>query len=585
MSELGEPTLSEPTATRRGPGDQQALLTQVLARAVELADDTQRRQLTRLVERVDRARLRVLVAGEAKRGKSTLINALLDRDVLPTGVLPLTSIATTVTTAAPGRPEGICVRFRDDRTESLPLDQLPRYVTESQNPRNAADVQDVVVQLHHPLLDRYPVDLVDSPGTGSVHAHNTVDAKAALSTLDAAVLVLSVDPPISAAERDLLRSIAAASLRTFVVLNKTDRHTAAEVDEALRFTSQVCRDALDGDADVIACSARRGRADEGFTRFCVQLAQYLTGHAQTDAVEAIRGHIERLLMWMLQECQVRRRAHQLLEAGGQREVAALRERLEYINAGAGAIQDRCSGSAARLRRDLDERAAQQVGEVTRRCLARLARSDNDLGGLSAREVEPRMRQQVETLVVAAVEDWRRDVGERLEDRLSQIAAHARDEVAVQLRLARESANAALGLDLQLTAPTISRTTERALVYDFSAPVGWDPPLRSTLSRMGTERARRARAYRRVRSEVPILCDRHIGRARSQLQDGLERAIRQLNRDLHTQFADTVQRLVLVLNDVTDATVSASSAASEAQLTDHESALVALLQQLEVRHES
>jgi GTPase Era involved in 16S rRNA processing len=42
----------------------------------------------------------VLVAGEAKRGKSTLVNALIGRAVLPAGVTPLTALATTVTYGA-----------------------------------------------------------------------------------------------------------------------------------------------------------------------------------------------------------------------------------------------------------------------------------------------------------------------------------------------------------------------------------------------------------------------------------------------------------------------------------------------------
>src|SRR5258708_36560341 len=49
-----------------------------------------------LRDRLSARRLPVLVAGEAKRGKSTLVNALLGRPVLPTGVLPLTAPATPV---------------------------------------------------------------------------------------------------------------------------------------------------------------------------------------------------------------------------------------------------------------------------------------------------------------------------------------------------------------------------------------------------------------------------------------------------------------------------------------------------------
>jgi ribosome biogenesis GTPase A len=50
-----------------------------------LGNERDREQIQALLDRLDAARLRVLVAGEAKRGKSTLINALLGRDVLPSG--------------------------------------------------------------------------------------------------------------------------------------------------------------------------------------------------------------------------------------------------------------------------------------------------------------------------------------------------------------------------------------------------------------------------------------------------------------------------------------------------------------------
>ena len=52
-----------------------------------------------MLDRLDAARLRVLVVGEAKRGKSTLVNAMLGREVLPSSVTPLTAVTTTVGSA------------------------------------------------------------------------------------------------------------------------------------------------------------------------------------------------------------------------------------------------------------------------------------------------------------------------------------------------------------------------------------------------------------------------------------------------------------------------------------------------------
>ncbi len=163
-------------------------------------------------------RLRVLVAGEAKRGKSTLVNALLGRPLLPTGVTPLTALATTV---RHGTGEHVLARYRDGRQERGALADLGDLVTERGNPGNRRALASVTVVVDAPVLAR-GAELVDTPGTGSVHAHNTAEAQTALDTMDAAVFVLTADPPVSASERDLLTRVTGRSVRTFVVLNKAD---------------------------------------------------------------------------------------------------------------------------------------------------------------------------------------------------------------------------------------------------------------------------------------------------------------------------------------------------------------------------
>lgn len=99
------------------PDGENALVT-ALNSLVALGTERDREQIKALVDRLDAARLRVLVAGEAKRGKSTLINALLGRDVLPSGVTPLTAVATTVRYGDDSRVE---VAFRDGHEEKHPL--------------------------------------------------------------------------------------------------------------------------------------------------------------------------------------------------------------------------------------------------------------------------------------------------------------------------------------------------------------------------------------------------------------------------------------------------------------------------------
>jgi predicted GTPase len=173
-----------------------------------------REQIAALRDRLAASRLRVLVAGEAKRGKSTLINALLGRPVLPSGVTPLTAVATTVRC---GEDSHVEVRFGDGHEEKHPLDALGDLVTERGNPRNRRGIAAVTAFTDAPVLAG-GAELVDTPGTGSVFEWDTDAAHQALETMDAAVLVLTADPPVSASERELLGRVGELSVRTFAVL-------------------------------------------------------------------------------------------------------------------------------------------------------------------------------------------------------------------------------------------------------------------------------------------------------------------------------------------------------------------------------
>jgi hypothetical protein len=111
------------------------------------------------------------------------------------------------------------------------MSALPDLVTERGNPGNRRRIAAVTVYLDAPLLAD-GVELEDTPGTGSVFSWDTAAAHEALETMDAAVLVLTADPPVSAAERDLYAKITSLSAATFTVLNKADQLDEAELSEA-----------------------------------------------------------------------------------------------------------------------------------------------------------------------------------------------------------------------------------------------------------------------------------------------------------------------------------------------------------------
>ena len=207
-------------------------------------------------------------------------------------------------------------------------------------------------------LDRYDVELVDTPGTGSVFEHNTVAAQDALSTLDAAIFVVTADPPISATERDLLREVSNRSLRTFIVLNKADQLA----DDDLRQAEGVHRGGLLGShrrthAGVCLLSPSRS-ADAGYASFRDEFERYLASSAHDDIEIALRGHVSRLAGGMLDAAVLTERSLQLAETDSADRVALFQARIADMAGRGQDVEDRCWAIERGLRRSLDQSAAQ-----------------------------------------------------------------------------------------------------------------------------------------------------------------------------------------------------------------------------------
>jgi len=174
---------------------------------------------------------RLVVLGEYKRGKSTLINALLGKSVLPMGVVPLTSVVTELRYRAEA---GIEIEFLDGRSQAIKPDDLPDYVTEPGNPRNVRQVRRAVVFEPSHLLQE-GVTIVDTPGVGSVFQHNSEVTYQFLEESDAVVIVLAADQPLSSEELDLLKALAGITDRILFVVNRVDVLSVKDAEASLLF--------------------------------------------------------------------------------------------------------------------------------------------------------------------------------------------------------------------------------------------------------------------------------------------------------------------------------------------------------------
>lgn len=178
-----------------------------------------------LFARLAEDRFNLVVVGRFSRGKTSLMNAMLGTDRLPTGVVPVTSVITTVNY---GTEEKVVLYYQHTSLFlDIPLWQLAEHITEQGNPGNCRRIRVAEVQMPAELLRR-GFYFVDTPGLGSSIIENTCTTEAFLPEADAFILVTSYDSPLSEDELRVLRTIHGSGRRVFVVVNKQDTVNTAQ---------------------------------------------------------------------------------------------------------------------------------------------------------------------------------------------------------------------------------------------------------------------------------------------------------------------------------------------------------------------
>jgi ribosome biogenesis GTPase A len=205
-----------------------------------------------LKEKVRSNAFNLVVVGQFKRGKTSLINALLGAEILPVAVVPLTSIVTIMTW---GETLRIKVYFNDGKISEIKSESLVDYVTEKGNPKNVKDVREVVLTYPSPYL-KDGVRFIDTPGVGSIYQHNTDVAYQYLPKSDAALFLLSVDQPMSKAELDFLMDVKEYSNKIFFVLNKADYLRENDLNESIEFSKNGLKEAMGSEVKLFPVSAR-----------------------------------------------------------------------------------------------------------------------------------------------------------------------------------------------------------------------------------------------------------------------------------------------------------------------------------------
>ena len=203
--------------------------------AQELGAEPVAEEARELAARVSEGRFYVACVGQFKRGKSTLLNALVGHEVVPTGFVPVTAVPTVIRF---GDVLHARIRMRDGSWQDVAMSDLKDYVTEELNPENRKHVDGAEVFVPSPLLSS-GMCFVDTPGLGSVFTGNTATTQAFIPHIDAALVVVGADPPIAGEELVLVEAVGKQVQDLILVINKSDRTSDPERAAAAKFTRDI----------------------------------------------------------------------------------------------------------------------------------------------------------------------------------------------------------------------------------------------------------------------------------------------------------------------------------------------------------
>jgi GTPase Era involved in 16S rRNA processing len=286
--------------------------------------------LNYLIGKVEEDSVNFAVIGQFKRGKSTFINAIIGEDILPSAVLPLTSVLTAVKHNDSVNSK---IYFFNGEVKEIKTDELIKYISEEHNPGNILDVKYAEVGYPNDILKR-GITFIDTPGIGSVNKNNTLLTYEYIPKIDAAVFITSPDPALSEIEVEFFNEILKITDEIFVVLNKKDYLNDSQLKEVIEFTNKIISSRYPGYRfKIFPVSSRdalklkinnEDYAESGIVDFENYLIEFYESKKQNILFGSVKRQFNNLLKGLEAEFELEKKSYSI-------PVEELREKNERLN--------------------------------------------------------------------------------------------------------------------------------------------------------------------------------------------------------------------------------------------------------------
>jgi GTP-binding protein EngB required for normal cell division len=213
-----------------------------------------RSTLSMIIDRLEDNSFEIAIFGRVSSGKSSLLNAILEANVLPVGVTPITAVPTRMLY---GETPTVHVWRANREREEFDIAQLQEFVSERLNPGNEKHVTRIAVQLPSSRL-RDGIAFVDTPGLGSLATRGAAETLAYLPRCDLGVVLIDAGSTLTPDDLQTIQILYDAAIPAAVLLSKADLISPEDRLRVIGYVKQHIREQLNLDLAVHAVSVMPG---------------------------------------------------------------------------------------------------------------------------------------------------------------------------------------------------------------------------------------------------------------------------------------------------------------------------------------
>ena len=187
-----------------------------------------------LNRQIRRARypMEVAITGQFSSGKSTFLNALLSRNILPTGITPVTSKVNFINY---GEEYKLKITYYSGAQEFAPIESIADFTDQRQN-----DMKDIrYLTLYAPMDILKDISFVDTPGLNSQSQSDTDTTKKVLRDVGGIIWLTLIDNAGKLSEAEVLEEyMQHFKNKSLCVLNQKDKLTPDQVTTTTNYVSE-----------------------------------------------------------------------------------------------------------------------------------------------------------------------------------------------------------------------------------------------------------------------------------------------------------------------------------------------------------